>query len=186
MDLSETVISQYATAPTLTQLVANLQAYIDPSADIDAFYSLVWDVSSAVGYGLDVWGRIVDVSRVVQVVTGEAQFGFKEATDAETLGFGTFYAGAGLTSNFALSDDAYRVLIYAKGLSNICDGSIPAINQIMRYLFPGRGNAYVIDNHNMTMKYKFAFTLTAVELAVVSQSGVLAKPAGIVATIESP
>lgn len=184
-NVEQTIISQYAASPTLCQIVANLNAYFDPAADFDAFYDLVWNVETAVGWGLDVWGRIVDVGRVVQVAGGEVTLGFKESgsLSAVPFGEGVFYAGANVTTNFALSYAAYRVLIYAKALSNICDGSIAAINQILRNLFPGRGNAYCTDGADMTMTYTFDFALTTVEVAVVSQSGVLAKPAGVVATI---
>jgi hypothetical protein len=83
-----------------------------------------------------------------------------------------FYSGAPLTTNFALSDDAFRVLIFAKALSNITDGSIKAINQLLINLFPGRGNAYVVDNLDMTMVYTFEFSLSTVEAAIMAQSGV--------------
>ncbi len=184
-DVEQTIISQYASAPTLTQLVAGMNEVIDPAANFDAFYDLVWNVSTAAGWGLDVWGRIVGVGRVVQVVVTETFFGFDEATtvSAAPFGQGVFYAGAGITDSYALADDAFRTLIYAKALSNISDGSMAAINQILRNLFPGRGNAYCTDGANMTMTYTFNFALTAVELAVVSQSGVLSKPAGIVSSI---
>jgi hypothetical protein len=177
-----TIISQYAASPTLVQLVEDMDAYVDPAVDFDAFYDYVWNVATAVGWGLDVWGRIVGVGRVVQIPTGDPLFGFTEGA-GEPFGQGTFFSGTGGTDNYALSDAAYRTLIYAKALSNICDGSMAAINQIMRNLFPGRGNCYCTDGANMTMTYTFDFALTAVELAVVSQTGVLAKPAGVVASI---
>lgn len=180
-----TIISQYASAPSLTQLVDSMNEWIDPAADFDAFYANVWNVATAVGWGLDVWGRIVGVGRVVQVPTGEVLWGFDEATTASAAPFnqGVFYSGGGVTTSYALADEPYRTLIYAKALSNISDGSMAAINQILRNLFPGRGNCYCTDGANMTMTYKFDFALTAVELAVVSQSGVLSKPAGIVSSI---
>lgn len=178
-----TIISQYA-GPIIQRLIFNLNDYLDPAPDFDAFYDLVWNVATAVGYGLDVWGRIVGVGRVVEVPSGEVYLGFAEQVpDVESLGNGVFYSGAGATSNYALTDAAYRTLIYAKALSNISNGSIPAINAILRTLFPGRGNCYCTDGGDMTMTYTFHFALTPVERAIISQSGVLAKPAGIVASI---
>jgi len=184
-DASKTLLSQYAASPTLVRLLEDFGAWIVPDADFDAFYGLVWNVETAQGWGLDVWGRIVDVGRVVQVPSGEITLGFEEANPSSSVPFGSgvFYAGTGATSNFSLTDDAYRVLIYAKALANICDGSIPAANRILRLLFPGRGNAYVTDGLDMTMTYTFDFTLTAVEEAIVSQSNVLCKPSGVIATI---
>ena len=59
---------------------------------------------------------------------------------------GAFYSGAGLTTVYELTDETYRLLIMAKAAANITNGSIPAINQILLNLFPGRGNCYVQEN----------------------------------------
>ena len=146
---------------------------------------MIWNVDTAQGYGLDVWGRIVGVSRTLNVVSPGDYFGFQEALPgSQPFNQSPFYIGTPLTTNYELSDSAFRVLIFAKALSNICDGSIPAINQILMKLFPNRGNAYVVDGLDMTMIYKFEFVLTPVELAIVLQSGVLPKPTGVSATVQ--
>lgn len=181
----DTLASQYATAPTLIQMLSNFNAYIDPKVNIDAFFDLVMNVDTAHDYGLDVWGRIVGVSRLLEVSAG-SYLGFEEAgTPATLTPFNTapFYSGAALTSVYALSDTAYRMLILAKGLFNITDGSIPAINRILRLLFSGRGACYVTDGLDMSMTYTFEFALTSVELAIVEQSGVLPRPTGVSATV---
>ena len=138
--------------------------------------------ATASGPGLDRIGRVVNVSRTLQLPAGTNPFlGFEEAGDPLFLPFGqgTFFTGGSLTSNFQLVDADYRTLIYAKMAANICDGSIPAINQVLLTLFPNRGNCYVADGENMTMEYVFAFNLSAVELAIVEQSGALPKPVGV-------
>jgi hypothetical protein len=94
-----------------------------------------------------------------------------------------FYNGQVINENFLLSDEGFRTLIYAKAFANICDGSISAINQILLTLFPGRGNCYVQDNLNMTMTYVFRFKLTPVESAIVSESGILPRPASVFSTV---
>lgn len=178
----DTVASQYANSPRILQLIADANDTIDPAADIDEFYRLVWDVSTAEGYGLDVWGRIVNVGRVL-TVANEPIFGFDEALPGVgVFNDGVFYAGGSTTSNYALSDTAYRVLILAKAAANICDGSTPAINKILMTLFAGRGDCYVVDNLDMSMVYTFRFVLTNVERAIVTQSGALPRPSGVSAT----
>ena len=184
-NFDQTIISQYSNAPTLNQLITNMNGYIDPSVNFDAFYNLIWNIDTAQGYGLDVWGRILGVGRVLQVSVG-VDFGFNEATDAEGFTIASFYDGTSVTSNYSLGDPAYLVLLLAKALANISDGSIPSINQIMLNLFPGRGDCYVTDGANMTMTYHFTFALTTVELAIVSQSGVLPKPTGVLASVVHP
>lgn len=183
INVAQTIISQYANSPTLVQLIENTNLYLDPSANIDAFYELVWNVETAQGYGLDIWGRIVGVSRVLQVAN-DLMFGFEnDISNPATFNQGTFYSGGPSSGNYALSDPAFRLLILAKAASNISDCSIPSINGILMALFPNRGNAYVTDGADMTMTYTFDFNLTAVESAIVAQSGVLPKPTGVSATV---
>lgn len=184
----QTIISQFANAGSVGLMVEAFNQWLDPSADLDAFYDFIWNVDTAQGYGLDVWGRIVGVGRVLSVASG-IYFGFAEAGDATSISplndAGPFFSGGATTGNYALTDDGFRVLIYAKALSNICDGSMAAINQVLLKLFPGRGNCYVTDGADMTMTFTFDFTpiLTPVEFAIVTQSGALPHPAGITATV---
>jgi hypothetical protein len=186
-NVEQTIISQYANSPTIVQLIKNMNGYIDPSADIDAFYSNVWDIDSAVGYGLDVWGKIVglDNGRILKVPSAEIDLGFEEAgtASAAPFGQGVFYSGAPVTQNFSLADDALRTLILVKALANICDGSIPSYNRLLQNLFAGRGRCYVNDLGNMQLRYTFEFYLQPYEVAIITQSGALPRPTGVLATM---
>ena len=174
----------------MMQLISNMNTYLDPTANINAFYNDVWNIETAIGYGLDVWGRIVGVGRVLQVSTSN-YFGFSGPDGYSGVGFdqAPFYNGSALTSNFALTDTAVRTLILAKALANICNATIPAINQILINLFgptgpmPVAGNSYCTDTGSMTMTYTFSTTLTPVQQAIVYQSGVLPTPAGVTASV---
>lgn len=183
LNVEQTIYSQFANSPSITLLIEAMNQAIDPTVNIDAFYSMVWDVSTAQGYGLDVWGRIVGVTRVLKTTSGKF-FGFNEASNisADPFGQSPFYSGVSVTSNYALSDDAFRTLIYAKALYNITNGSVLSINAILMTLFAGRGNAWVTDPGGMQMTYTFDFELTPVEAAIVGQSGVLPRPSGVAAT----
>lgn len=183
-DFWQTVISQYANSPILTKLIENFSEYVDQAQNFDSFYDLIWNVLTAQGAGLDVWGRIVGVSRTLDLQNAGKFFGFDEATtiSADPFNQSPFYSGSALTTNFQLSDAGYLILILAKALANISDGSSKSLNQLLINLFPGRGNAYVTDTGNMTMTYTFDFTLTPVEAAIVTQSGVLPKPVGVAVT----
>jgi hypothetical protein len=173
-----TLLSQYANSPRTIGIIESFADAIDQQSNLDAFYDKIWNIATAEGYGLDVWGRIVVVDRVVHVTT--RFFGFAEALPtSDPYNVSPFYGGQSLTSNYALSDSAYRQLIIAKALANICDGSIPSINRILQLLFPLRGRCYVTDPGDMTMKYVFEFPLSAVELAIVETSNVLPRPTGV-------
>ncbi len=181
----DTIYSQYANSPTLTQMIANFNTCVAPGADLDLFYANIWNVLTAVGYGLDVWGRIVGVGRVLTLPVPGSYLGWAEALpSAEPWNQGIWYGGVGQTSNYVLSDDAFRILVLAKGLANICDGSIRATNQILINLFGNTfGNSYVNDTGNMTMQFVFSAPLDPVSYAIVTESGVLPVPAGVSATV---
>lgn len=149
-DVSVTVISQYANSPTLLQLCKNMAQYVDPSANLAQFYGYVWNVATAVGFGLDIWGKIVRVKRQLSV-------GSQQVT---------------------LIDSDFRTLIYAKALANISAMTAPAFNQLLQNLFPGL-RSYVLDSGGMTFDIRFNFFLTVTQLAIVKSSGVFPHPAGV-------
>lgn len=177
-----TVISQYANSPTLLRLVHNMAEYIDRSRDLATFYQFVWNVDTAVGFGLDTWGKIVGVSRLLQIPGDDPIVGF-DNTDVPKDWFpmsqGRFATENEATTAFVLPDDAYRVLILTKALANIITTTAPAVNQLLRNLFPGRGRCFVRDLGNMAMEFVFNFRLTNVEYAILTQSGALPHPAGV-------
>lgn len=184
-DYWQTVLSQYANSPILTTIISNFFQYVDPTQNLDNFYDLIWNVLTAQGYGLDVWGRIVGVSRTFQSPSTIRNLGFDEATtaNADPWNSSPWYNGPTLQNTFTLSDTNFRLLILAKAAFNITDGSIPSINQLLLSLFPNRGNCFVTDDGNMTMTYKFNFVLSLQEVGMLLQSGVLPKPTGVLATI---
>jgi hypothetical protein len=181
-NFERTIISQYANSPTLRTLIENMNEYIDPGVNIQAFYDLIWNVDTAQGIGLDIWGRIVGVSRLLQLSTNQEIFGFDNPTsppDWAPFNQGTFSTGNEVTQAHALSDDAYRVLILTKALSNIVATNAPSLNALLQNMFPGRGRAYVLDLGGMAMRFVFEFALTNIEYAILAQSGALPHPAGV-------
>lgn len=181
----QVLLSQYANSPVMITLIDAFCQAIDLQAFFDAFYDAVWNIDSAKGFGLDIWGRIVGVARALYV-SDEDYLGFSEAGDAFPFGEGIFYGAGNFTPNYKLSDDAFRRLIMAKAALNITDASIPAINAILMALFPNHGNVYVRDNLDFTMTYVFGAPLSKVDYAIVSQSGALPKPIGVSFTVEQP
>ena len=102
-------------------LLTAIEAWLSPDANYENFYQTVWNIETASGYVLDVWGRIVNIPRTV-TLTGVPTFGFSEAHDRMPFGLGPFYeAGIGLTENFVLTDPVYRQLILAKAAYNITE-----------------------------------------------------------------
>lgn len=182
LNVERTVISQYANSPTLNALISNMNEYIDPRVNMQNFYDFVWNVDTAQGFGLDIWGKIVGVSRLLKIPANTKTFGFNNADfppDWAPFNQGTFYTGANTGTAFILPDDVYRTLILTKALSNIVATTAASMNQLLRNLFPGRGVAYVIDNGGMSMTFYFEFDITTAEYAILTQSGALPHPAGV-------
>jgi hypothetical protein len=172
-----TILSQYANSPILIEIVDRLALALDHGPNVDAFFDKLWNVATAQGYGLDVLGRIVGVNRVLRIPAQVPYIGW--ASDAYNWGNG-IWAGLGTaTRNYSLTDSAFRRLVLAKAALNISDGSAKSINAALMSLFPNHGNCYVRDNGGMAMTYVFGGNMTAVDYAIIAQSGVLPKPVGV-------
>ena len=189
-DIQATVISQYANSPTLIQLIQNLGQYFDQSTNFAEFYTSVWNIQTAAGFGLDIWGKIVGVSRLLNIPNTTLYVGFENShspPDWQTMGSnqppqpavgGALYTGYNATTAYLLPDNAYRQLILAKAFANICTTTAPAINQILQNLF-GNGNAWVLNTGSMSISYNLNFTPSAIQLAILEQSGVIPTPPGV-------
>lgn len=167
LNVEETIISQYGTSATITQLVHNMDVYLDPREDFDNFYDFVFNVETAQGFGLDIWGRIVGVDRVLNV-----------PADTPNPGHYPFTPGT-----FALDDDQYRTVILVKALANITNCTAEGLNQLLSNLFADRGRCYVLDLGSMTMQFTFEFFLEPFEYVIITQSGVAPRPAGVLANV---
>lgn len=184
-NVEQTIISQYANSATIVALIYNMNEWIDPTTNFDEFYDFVWNVETAQGFGLDIWGRIVNISRTLELAGEPDFFGFNEA-DPGAFPFNEqpFYDGvAPATTSYVLGDDAYRQLILVKALANISATTAPAINQILQNLFAGSGRCYVIDDGNMQMRYVFEFLLTPYQFAIMATSGALPHGAGVTVSL---
>lgn len=191
LNVEQTILSQYAQSATLVQLIQNMNSYIDPAANIQAFYNTVWNVDTAEGFGLDIWGRIVGLpnGRVVPIPGTAGAFGFKNTdipADWQNFGNvnqagtgGPFFNGEVTTGGYKLNDPSFKVLILTKALANIVATTAPALNQLIRNLFPGRGRCYTLDLGKMKMRFVFEFKLTTIEYAILAYSGVLPSPGGV-------
>ena len=181
--MHKSVISQYIVRnttdepTTIGRLCEYIEAQNDVSVDINNFYNVVWNIDTAQGIWLDYWGVWVGVGRYLNVPELFTFFGF-DYTGAGNFDRSIFYDPTVTTSNYALTDTAYRKLILLKAFANISDCSIATLNKILTTFFDGR-RAYAIDNENMTIRLNFEFTLLAWEKAIIEQSGVFPKPAGV-------
>lgn len=195
LNWDRTLLSQYCDSPTIKGMLDSFNDAIDPSADIANFYDNIWNVATAVGNGLDIWGQIVGVSRYLQVAA-TPYLGYEEAYTAPTAATGPqpfnqapYYNGTVATTTFAMSDPQYRQLIMVKAAANISDLSVKSINALLRAEFGTNngvdpyGDAYVQDLLNMQFNYHLTFVPNAAQIAIITNSGVFPRPAGVLANL---
>lgn len=185
-----TVMAQYANSSKLRSLIDTFNLAVEPESFIDNFYDLIWNIDTADTYGLNVWGKIVVVSRLLTVEENQVYFGFNEASsdpilvdDPQPFNQAPFYVGEQSTTTITLSNDAYRKLIMMKAMANITNCTIPNINRMLMYMFGTSGKCYVRNDGGMVMSYVFEFELSTAERAIVQSSGALPAPAGVTVNI---
>jgi hypothetical protein len=181
-------MKQYAASTTIQQLITDWDSYFNTNWE-NQLYDVVWNVDTAQGFGLDIWGRIVIVSRNLTIpdeISDNPYFGYTVTSGEQSwypFNHGTFYSGENQTNTVSLTDQAYRVLILAKALSNISATDSKSINQALKQLFPGRGRTWVNDLGSMAMRFVFEFSLESWEKAVLVAGNVLPRPAGVSAYV---
>lgn len=177
----QTIISEYATSPTLLELIADWNDCIDPTVNIDSFYANYMDIDTAVGVGLDIWGRILGVSRTVAATPVGQYFGFNEgqtaANDYQPFRFGVFYNGQSL-GPYTLIDSSFRILLKAKALGNIIDGSVISYNKYLTLLFPSN-IVYCQITATRTVKIVFVTSPSPFDISILAASFPQISQAGI-------
>ncbi|XEH50519.1 DUF2612 domain-containing protein [Edwardsiella tarda] len=148
MTWKETILTQYSASKSLLSIIDTFNQAVSLDDFTDEFITRVWDLTTCEYFGLDMWGKIVGVSRYIKAAIDSDSFGFAEADDGSD-GYPSpfndqpFYAGVQETETVRLSDNAYRTLILCKAFSNISIATIPDVNKFLTMLFKGRGAAIV-------------------------------------------
>ena len=177
MKVEETIVFQYAASPKLNKLLKSLESSLDVKSDFQAFYDAVFNIMSAFGWGLDVWGKILGIGRYITIEDTSGVFGFN-GSGLEGWNQGTFYRdnSSGL---FRLEDTAYRDLLLLKAMSNISNCSVPSLNSLLGIFFRERGRAYVKNAGVMAIRYVFEFSLEPYERALMRREDIPPRPAGV-------
>ncbi|MCU5775136.1 DUF2612 domain-containing protein [Erwiniaceae bacterium BAC15a-03b] len=190
INVADTILTQYAESPKLKSIIYSFNEAIGAEGFIDDFYDMIWNINTAGTYGLDVWGKIVVVSRMLTLTENKIVFGYSEALstpatidDPQPFNQAPFHSGDNLTSTVNLTNDVYRKLIMMKAAANISDCTIPNLNMLLSYMFGDRGRCYVRSDGPMVMSYVFEFLLSESDLAIVQSSGALPAPVGVTVNI---
>lgn len=184
----DTILTQYSASTKLLSIIDTFNQAVSLDDFTDEFIAKVWDLTTCETFGLDIWGKIVGVSRYITAPIESSYFGFSEADDSDPdyptpFNESPFFGGTQETTNVRLEDDAYRTLIFCKAFTNISIATIPEINRFLKMLFYKRGRAYCINYRDMTMGITFEFELAPYEVSILNNYDVTPIPSGVLLSI---
>ena len=78
-----------------------------------------------------------------------------------------------------LSDEVFRRLILAKCAANLSGVDAFSINEVLKLIVGDTPKAYVRDNLDMTATLVFEGALPPTTRAIITQSGIIPRPAGV-------
>lgn len=173
----ETIQSQYSDSPIIRAIAESARLRLAPDADIELFYKMIFDIETAQGKGLDIWGRILGIGRQMEIETSPNSFGFEES-GYEPFDTAPFYAGEATTALYSLADEPYRTLLLWKALANIATADAATLNHLLSRLFPGK-EIVVREAGIMAIELYIYFPLEPWQRAILKGYGLMGKGAGV-------
>ena len=180
VNLLRAILWQYEGADNLRRIVEAEQAWFN-SAQVEFWESWIRDVfdfNTANYFGLAVWSRILDIDLGVDVDASAAEpaFGFGQYNENfENGNFSRLNSGT-----ISLTTDQKRLVIRLRYAQLTTRPTLPNINRILSTVFTDfGGNAYVTDNHDMTIDYQFNFLIPSSLRLVLEKYDLLLRPSTV-------
>ncbi len=85
----------------------------------------------------------------------------------------------GFERQYTMSDDEYRLILKLAASKNISDATCENIYQVLNNVFSELGDIYVSDLGEMHLRYAFDFLLSDIMYAILRQTKVVPRPAGV-------
>lgn len=170
------MISQYANSPKFLKLVNGLKEQFDNAKTIEDWFNIVYNIKTATGFGLDIWGLILNQGRgftYIDPQTSAATYIYLKG--AQTIG-GTPFTATQI-------ENTYRTILLLKAMGNITNASIRSLNEMLQFYFQDRGRMYVYEYDTMKIRYVFEFYCNKLEKSIF-QSDVMPKPTGVGTSFE--
>lgn len=182
---SYAIQSQYSASKKIIALAAGFQARLDPHIDIDLFYEKIFDIYTAEGFGLDNWGVILGIGRVIEAPPNLQCFGFDES-ELDPFDQNTFALDySQLPPEYvSLSDFNYRAILLYKALANISNATAETQNRLLSVLVATgaggfTGPAYALEVGPMIIRWVFEHYLNSFQVEIFKVAGTLARGAGV-------
>lgn len=185
------LIKQYWEKPNARAEIAAMVSPFTKAADVFQQIKDGFDLDQAVGAQLDIVGKIVGASRIVNAVVPKIHFGFNGNPNAR--GFASVFDSNRVSAPFfsvfqpaytalQLDDDTYRFYIRVRIASNsasaymVSDDRV-SIQDVINTAFDGQ--AYVIDKQDMSLALYVSVQFDSDRLRLVLNQNLLPKPQGV-------
>ena len=163
------MISQYANSPKFVKLVEGMRSAFNEAQTIEDWFNIVYNLKTASGFGLDVWGLILNQSRLLYY-TDEGVEKTVYLKGSQTVG-GEDYTAEQI-------EEYYRMLLFFKAFSYITNSTVKSFNDLLRFYFPPEKLVYVQEIGTMAIELNFEFFPTTLE-RIIFASELFPKPAGV-------
>ena len=172
LNLKDTIYSQYQKSTKLKGLI-NTFNLINPYTNIQEIYDKIYNLDTANSYGLDIWGKILNFGRVIELVS-EDYFGFKSA-DYEPFNQAPYFNGK-KTNFYKLTDEPYRKILKLICARNLTSATLPELNNITKKLYEGRGTCKVERVGVFQLSFTFDFKPEPWEIAILKNENIMPIP----------
>ena len=170
------MISQYANSPKFVSLVNGLTDMFNNAQTLEDWFNVVFNIKTANGYGLDIWGSILNQGRL---------FFYTNPNDGTTES--VYLKGAqtvdGVNYSSEQIEEIYRSVLFIKAMSNVTNATLASLNNMLQFYYSGRGRVYVIEYGVMEIRYVFEFYVNKLERAIFT-SDIMPNPTGVLASFE--
>lgn len=185
------IIKQYHSKPKARAEIELLMGMFSKNYTLLKSFNTEFDVDLAKGAQLDIIGRIVGVNRIVPFALPKVYFGFSDNPDARNFAdaFNAAFIGGEMKdsadpsySDLELNDSDYRVFIKAKIAVNWSSSLMDSderisVNDAIQAAF--EGDAYALDNHDMSLDLYVSPGVDLSRINVIKQLGLLPKGQGV-------
>ena len=173
------MLSQYANSPVFVKLVNGIKDQLDNSKTLNDWYNIVFNLKTATGFGLDIWGKILNQSRRVSY-------------DDNGTTVNVYLQGAqtvdGVSYTAEQMEDLYRTVLFFRAFSYITNCTVKSLNELLLFYFndytsdteSGKNKkiVYVYELGTMSIEVVFRFFINKLEKAIFT-SDLFPKPTGV-------
>lgn len=178
VNLLQAIIWQYGSAPNLLAILENENNWyeVNQTEFWNNWITNVFDMRTANMFGLSVWSIILGQSLLTPFAnpSSETVYGF----GSNNGGFGyNFAQQTGGNNTYSL--EISRLLLRLRYYQLTSSGTVPETNRMLAELFADFGNAYLVDNLDMTQIYIFKFAIPPEMRYMLDNTDVLPRPAAV-------